>query len=238
MRLSWIKSWWIPPNLEAPWQDHDHNEALSWALDYVPNRPNEADIYKSALKYAERHYDQAVKLNEALDKKLDDVMKIAGTLGTLIATAARFVPDASHFAQSLWFIPALGLIVIAAILAVHSRGPTLMAFPMPVKVVLEIAERMPSPSLRCVGGETIAEFASLPTAGMIEGVAAASYNYARAGTTRANIWKSTQVRRASGLFAVGVFLLLTMLVIETRHRDTSDPAQQQQPAPAAGLPKS
>jgi hypothetical protein len=237
LTFSWWKTWWTAPDLAAPAEDPDHNATLLWALDYSPSRPDDADIYASALKYAERQYDQSIKLAETIDKKLDDLLRIAATLGTIIATAARFLPEVGRLARSPLLILALAALACAAIVSALSRGPTLMAFPMQARILLEIAERVPPATGITDDRVPLIELRPFPMKAQTDGIAAASYDYATAGTTRANIWKSRQMRRATVLLIIGMTSLLLML-IGNAVNPSSGPGQTPTPAAAAGSPKS
>ena len=204
---SWWSTWYHHPDLDNPKEDEGHHEAEIWVLAYTPGRSNDEDVYSSALKYAERQYDQAVKINEALDKKLDDLWRNASTIGTILAAAAKFFPMTASLASSPVMVAALIFLALTVILSAYTRGPASMAVPTATSSILDVIESNPP-----------------PTKAQVEGVEAASYHYATVGMSRVNIWKSLQTKRATIFFCAGLFLLvLAMLFAGPQTPNLSSP---------------
>jgi hypothetical protein len=192
---AWWRTWYHHPDLENPREDDAHWEAAEWVLGYTPGRPEDGEVYNSALKYAERQYDQSVKINEAIDKKLDDLWRNASTIGTILAAAAKLFPMTAPVAASPLMVAALIFLAVTVILSAYTRGPASMAVPTNTRSILAVIESDPPPSKA-----------------QVEGVEAASYHFATIGMTRVNLWKSRQTKRATVLFCTGLmFLVLAML---------------------------
>ena len=194
--IAYWRTWYHHPDLENPGEDPAHDEASRWVLAYNPGRPDDEDVYNSVLKYAERQYDQSVKINEALDKKLDDLWRNASTIGTILAAAAKFLPMSVPVASSPLIVAALVALALTVILSAYTRGPASMAVPTATQSILEVIESDPPPKK-----------------GQVEGIEAASYHFATIGMTRVNLWKSTQIKRATVLFCLGLLLLVAALLL-------------------------
>ncbi len=193
---SWWKTWYHHPDLENPREDDDHQDAENWVLAYNPRGLASDDAYNSALKYAERLYDQVVKINEALDKKLDDLWRNASTIGTILAAAARFLPLTYSLGSSVLLVLALIFLALTVVLSADTRGPAAMAVPTAIRSILDVVEADPP-----------------PTKSEVEGVEAASYHFATVGMTRVNLWKSKQSKRATSLFCIGLFFLVLAFLL-------------------------
>ena len=199
LTYTWWKTWYTAPNLDEPEGDETHLSAVKFLEGYQPARSGddkEDKAYETALKYAERYYDQAVKLTEVLDKKLDDLMRNAGVLGGIIASAAKFLPAGQRLEGSWMLAAPLFCLVAAVVISALTRGPANMAIPAEPRALLEVAD-----------------LESRPTKGQLDAIGAALYNVASAAMNRVNIWKSTQLKRTTALFCLGVALLLFVMII-------------------------
>lgn len=209
---AWWKTWWTAPDLNAPWEDIGQFAAYVWAVNYSPARPRDDDVYATVLNYAERNYDQSIKLAESYDKKLDDLMKSVMAVGAIIATAVRFLADGNKATMSTPLIMSFALLVTSAALTVVARSKTQMGFPMSAQALLEIVERQKPPKANILPRLIIGGAEMLPTKGEADAVASASYHYATTMTARANFWKSKQFNRAAWLFYLAMFPLIITLV--------------------------
>jgi len=182
----WWMSWWAPP----PLQDNpEYQAADEWTLDYMPT---DKEVYEPVLHFAERQYDQMVKLAENLDKKADDLMRTAGTIGAALLTAATLLLGSG---RATLVLPAVVCLVLVVIAAARIRGPVALTVPMSARDLLNVADHE-----------------LIRTANQVEGAAAASLNFATVGMKLAVDWKAGQLRRATALFCISLVLLIALIL--------------------------
>ena len=202
-RRSYLGGFWYPPSLD---ESVVYQRAKDWVEEYRPTASIDA-VYAPSLKFAEKRYEQALKLTDGLDRKSDDIVRTAGVIAGVVAAAARIsgagVSDMTKI--SLYVIVALGVFVLAVLLAVRARAPADLATPMEVKDVLMVAEfQQFDPEAGPTGPTTVP---------MLEAATAASYHLAVIGMDVINDWKARQLGRSSVAFCIGVAILASRLVI-------------------------
>lgn len=202
---SWAWSWALPPDVaEQDW----FIEEDRWVLNYFPARDDES--YKVTLDYAEKRYKAALDLSAELDKKLDDLVRIAATIGTIIATVVRVLGTTlvnhNPFKGSPWLIPSLLCFAVTILVAAWSRRPSKIRTPAQIRGVLVLTDKQ---SYMTPAGEQVWGYLSEEK---IKGLLTSSYHLAEVGTNELNDWKATQLIRATIFFCLGVTLLFLMLV--------------------------
>jgi hypothetical protein len=134
----WIWSWWHPPNIEWPHEDPDLAAADEWASRYIPAR--ESDVYGAVLGFAERTYDETNSLTDILDKKADDLMKIAGVVGAALAAGGR-IEGASEFLKSSRYLHlAIGSLIFTMLVCARARKPAKRTVPMTIRTALVVTD--------------------------------------------------------------------------------------------------
>ncbi len=198
---SWAGEWLGPPDIVK--QEWFINED-KWALDYFPPRDDES--YKVTLAYAESRYKASLDLSTDLDKKLDDLVRTAATVGTIIATVIRFLGTDNPFKDSKLLVPSLVCFGVTVLVAAWSRRPAKIRTPAKIRGVLMVTDK---PSYRALSGEQMWAFLSEQK---LKGLLTSSYHIAEVGTNDVNEWKAKQLRRATIFFCVGIVLLFLMLI--------------------------
>lgn len=201
----WARSWVSPSDVaKQEW----FIEEDRWALDYFPARTD--GIYKVTLDYAEKRYKAALDLSAELDKKLDDLVRIAATVGTIIATVVRVLGTTlvnhNPFKGSPLLMPSLLCFAVTILVAAWSRRPSKIRTPVEIRGILVLTDKQ---SYMTPGGEQVWECLSEER---IKGLLTSSYHLAEVGTNELNDWKATQLLRATIFFGLGVVLLFLMLV--------------------------
>ena len=197
--LAWWLDWWFHPILEG----HEvYQDAERWALDYIPQGSN--GIYGDTLKFAEKQYDQSLKLSDSLDKKCDDIIRNAGVIGAVIAAASRVADVQNVLGNSSIVVLAVFCLVTAVIVAIRARAPADVATPMEIRSALEIADHLSCEPASSSSGPTPKD--------VLEGALTASFHFAVTGMNIINTWKAKQLGRSTYLFCTGVALLLFLLI--------------------------
>lgn len=217
--------WLFPPDIDKQEWFIDEDK---WALDYFP--PREDDSYRITLEYAEKRYKACLDLSADLDKKLDDLVRTAATVGTIIATVMRFLGTDNPFRDSKLLIPSLICFGVTVLVAAWSRRPTKIRTPAKIRGVLVVTDK---PSYIKGTGEQIWGYLS---EGKIKALLTSSFHLAEVGTNEVNEWKAKQLRRATIFFCVGVVLLFLMLITSSSRPASGQGSGQPSPVNQIAVP--
>jgi len=187
---AWLRIWWQPPRDPEGFQ-----QAEQWAENYGAPRDLDDGTYALTLEYAKDRYAELVEVSEALDKKLDELARMALAVGAIVATAARVLGLDSSFIRSPIAATSICCSVATLITAAVARRPNLSWKPMNSRTLLEIADLEPNlPKYR------------------VEAATAASYHSAMIGITAIVEWKAELMKRATWLFCFSVVLIAILIV--------------------------
>ncbi len=198
-------SWLNPPDIDKQaWFIEEDN----WVLDYFPVRDDES--YKVTLDYAEKRYKAALDLSAELDKKLDDLVRTAATIGTIIATVARVLGPSlaseNPFKHQKLLVLSLFFLTLTILIGAWSRRPAKIRTPVKMRGILMLVDKQ---SYRTPGGEQMWRFLSEE---QIKGLLTSSFHVAEIGTNELNDWKASQLVRATSLFCLGIGVLFVTLI--------------------------
>jgi len=182
----WWRTWWFPPIIQ---DDPLYRETDAWALDYTPSKKD--DVHSPVLQFAERRFDQMVKATENVDKKADDLIRTASTIGAALVAATKIFAASNAFLIS----PTVMFLVLATIVASRARTPMFHSQPHSVRTLINVA------ALEDIESKV-----------QLECVAAASLLCATIGIRVINNWKATQVARATALFCCALILLFVLIL--------------------------
>jgi hypothetical protein len=200
--LAWCKTWWSPPVYlnESRFRDVER-----WALDFMPEQ-DEKDLYAPILIFSERYYERALKSTENLDKKADDLIRVASAIGAALAATAK-IAGAS---KAVVMLPAIGLLILTIIIATRARLPAFQATPIDIRTLIEIAKHESSHKVLGILGEL--NRVSIQSKGQVEQIIAATIQCAVVGVQLLNDWKAKQIERASTLFCLAMTSLFVIMI--------------------------
>lgn len=203
--------WWSGPDLRRVAGVPELAEAERWAGRYRPLRDD--PIYGAVRGLAERSYGELAALADGLDRKADDLMKTSAALAAILAAAGRIAGASALEEHPRLILASVGCLVASLLICTQVRTPRNQAATLSIRDALAIADLGARPPADRGGGPGDARSVGALTENQMQAVIAASYDYASVALRILVDWKEGQLRWATRLFVLALFILILALAV-------------------------